>query len=121
MLLLSGDISLKHVSTRLAFVNSRSMRNKGSLISEIVESKGIDILVFAETHIRLFDAPGLIRSITPKVFQFHQKPRDRGHGVSVLLRHGLDGKLVQSPTYESFESIVVSAKSTTVSTVIASV
>ena len=97
------------------------MRNKGPLISEMVKSKGIDILALAETHIRPFDAPGLIQSITPEGFQFHQKPKDRGHGGGVLLRRGLDGKLVQSPTYESFESIVVSAKSNTVSTVIASV
>ena len=89
----------------------------------MVESKGIDILVLAETDIRPHDTPGLIRSITPEGFQFHQKPRDRGRGccVGVLLRRGIDGKLVQSPTYESFESIVVSAKSNTVSTVIASV
>ena len=78
LLLLSGDISLNPGPTTLAFVNSRSMRNKGPLISEMVESKGIDILALAETHIRPLDAPGLIRSITPEGFQFHQKPRDRG-------------------------------------------
>ena len=89
----------------------------------MVESKGIDTLTLAETHIRPFHAPGLIRSITPEGFQFYQKPRNHGcsGGVGVLLRCGLAGKLAQSLTYESFESIVVSATSTTVSTVIASI
>ena len=89
----------------------------------MVESKGIDTLALVETYIRPVDAPGLIWSITPEGFQFHQKPRDHGHGgsVGVLLRRGLDGKLVQSLTYESFESVVVSAKSNTVCTIIPSV
>ena len=71
LLLLSGDISLNPGPTRLAFVNSRSMRNKGPLISEMVESKGMEILALAETHIRPFGAPGLVRSVTPEGFQFH--------------------------------------------------
>ena len=85
VLLLGFDISLNSCPTRLAFVNSRSMKNKGPLISEKVETKAIDIFALAETNIRPFNAPGLIRSIIPNGFPFHQKPRDRGCCGRVLV------------------------------------
>ena len=123
ILLLCGDISLNPGPIKFAFANTRSIRNKGPLIGDLVLSKNIDIFALTETHIRPFDTPGLLRSLTPAGYCFHQKPREfgRGGGVGFLVRNSISSKLVDSPTYKSFENIVISSSAANTSIIMACV
>ena len=60
--MLSGNIAPNPGSVNVGFVNSHSIRNKGPLIGETIDSNNLDILALAETHIQLSDS--LLKSIT---------------------------------------------------------
>ena len=93
---------------KFAFANSRSVRNKGPLISELLLAHKIDILAIAETHIRFVETPSFLDSITPPGFKFFQRPRlsGLGGGVGFLVNKSISCKVVDSPSYNSFENIV---------------
>ena len=56
LLLLSGDVSVNPGPLTLGVVNTRSVRNKGPLLADIVASNDLDILCLTETHIRPYDS-----------------------------------------------------------------
>ena len=52
LLLLVGVLSLNLGSLTLGVLNTRSVRNKGPLLADIVASNDLDILCLTETHVR---------------------------------------------------------------------
>ena len=52
LLLLGGDVSLNPGPLTLGVLNTRSVRNKGPLLADIVASNYLDILCLTETHVR---------------------------------------------------------------------
>ena len=75
ILLLSGDVSLNPGPLTLGVVNTRSVRNKGSLLDDIVASNDLDILCLTETHVCPYDLDSFLRSITPAEYIFPQRYR----------------------------------------------
>ena len=53
---LSRDVSLNPGPLTLRVVNTRSVRNTGPLLADIVTSNNLDILCFTETFVRLYDS-----------------------------------------------------------------
>ena len=122
LLMLSGDIALNPGPVNLGFVNSRSIRNKGSLIGDTIVSNNLDILALAETHIQLSDTDSLLKSVTPPRFRLSHKPRMTGHGGGVgFLTKELPTKVVDAPTYSTFENVVTSVANLSKSFVVACV
>ena len=121
--MLSGDIGLNPGPVNLGFADSRSIRNKGPLISDTIVSNNLDILALAETHIQLFDTDSLLKSVTPPRFRLTHRPRTIGHGGSVgfLTKKELPTKVVDAPTYSTFENVVTSVATVSKSFVVACV
>ena len=55
LLLLGGDVSLNPGPLTLGVLNTRSVRNKGPLLADIVASNDLDILCLTETHVVPYD------------------------------------------------------------------
>ena len=110
LLLLSGDVSLNPGPLTLGVVNTRSVRNKGPLLADIVALNDLDILCLTETHVRPSDSDSFLRSITPADYTFPQRPRPSaiGGGVGFFIRSSYSLHKMESPLYQSFENMVVS-------------
>ena len=84
LLLLAGDVSLNpgpvRPNLRLASVNARSMRDKAPALSDLVVSKGIDLLGITETWLTTRESPGDLAEMTPYGFSFLQIPRAKKRG-----------------------------------------
>ena len=121
VLMLSGDIALNPGPVNLGFVNSCSIRNKGTLIGDTTVSNNLDISALAETHIQLSDTDSLLKSVIPPGFQLTHKPRMTGSGGSVgfLTKKELPTKVVHAPTYSTFENVVTSVATLSKSFVVA--
>ena len=110
LLLLGGDVSLNPGALTLGVLNTRSVKNKGPLLADIVASNDLDIHCLTETHVRSFDSDSFLRSITPADYIFPQSPHPSGigGGVGFFIRSSYSLHKVESPFYQSFENMVVS-------------
>ena len=91
LLLLPGDASLNPAQDvrglRLGTVNSGSMQDKVSALSELVASKSIDLLGITETWLTTKETSADLADMTPEGFSFSHKPRTwrRGGGVDLFV------------------------------------
>lgn len=111
-LLLSGDIQSNPGPVNFGFVNCRSIRNKGPLISDLVTDADVDIFGITETHIRVNDTTSFLKELTPHGYTLYQIPRlgKTGGGVGFLVKTGFNVSTVASPTYGSFEHVIISVQ-----------
>ena len=111
LLLLAGDVSLNpgpvRPNLRLATINARSMRDKAPALSDLVVSKGIDLLGITETWLTTGETSGDLAEMTPHGFSFLQIPRvkRRGGGVGLFISNDFQFTPVTLPSQSSFESI----------------
>ena len=111
LLLLAGDVNLNlGPGVRgLCFgnVNARSMRDKAFALSDLVVSKGIDLLGITETWLTTKETSADLADMTPDGFSFFQKPRTRRKGGEVGLFVSSAHKFTANslPTQTSFEAI----------------
>ena len=93
------------------FGNCRSLRNKGPEMQDLVLSSNSDVVGLTETHIKAVDTPSFIKELTPDGFNFFHTPRSGklGGGVGFLIRNSVNCAVIQSPTFSSFEHIIISA------------
>ena len=115
LLLLCGDISLNPGPISFGVVNCRSVRNKGPSISGIMSTHSLSLLAMTETHIRPTDNDSFLDSITPAGFKLSHKLRSHvfGVGVGFFLNENIKFKILDSPTYTSFEDIIIGIGSST--------
>ena len=115
LLLLCGDISLNPGPISFGVVNCRSVRNKGPSISGIMSTHSLILLAMTETHIRPTDNDSFCHSITPAGFKLCHRLRSHGlgGGVGFFLNENIKFKILDSPTYTSFENIVIGIGSST--------
>ena len=111
LLLLAGDISLNHgpvaPNLRLGTVNARSMRDKTPALSDLVVSKGIDLLGITETWLTIRETFSDLAEMTPNGFSLFQTPRvnKRGGGVGLFVSNALQFIPINLPSLSSFECI----------------
>ena len=67
----------------LGVLNTRSIKNKGTLPADMVASNDLEFLGLTETNIRSFDSDSFLWSITPPDFIFPHRPHPSGIGVGV--------------------------------------
>ena len=115
LLLLCGDISLNPGPISFGVVNCRSVRNKGPSISDMMSTDSFSILAMTETHIRPSDNDSFLRSITPAGFTLCHRPRPHGFGggVGFFVIENIKFKILDSPTYTTFENLVIDIGSST--------
>ena len=113
--LLCGDISLNPGPISFGVVNCRSVRNKGPSISDMMSTDSFSILAMTETHIRPSDNDSFLRSITPAGFTLCHRPRPHGFGggVGFFVIENIKFKILDSPTYTTFENLVIDIGSST--------
>ena len=72
-----------------------------------MSSQSLDLLVITKTHIRPTDS--LLHSITPPGYKLCNRLHTHGlgGGVSFLVNHNIHFKIVDSPSYKSFENIAI--------------
>ena len=94
----------------MGLFNARSMRNKGTIIADAMVSYKLDLLCLTETHIRLSDTDGLLKSLTPVDCVLLHRPRlsGKGGGVGYIIKENLLPKVIDSTTYNTFEHMVIS-------------
>ena len=117
LLLLAGDIALNpgpssNSSVRLAFTNIRSINSRSSALSHYITSNNIQIMALSETWLTNKDTNALIASSLPSGYQFYHVPRlnRTGGGVAFLAHDNITCNVVKSPTFNSFEHLVVNCK-----------
>ena len=78
LLLLAGDVSLNPgpvaPNLRLGTVNARSMRDKAPALSDLVVSKGIDLLGITETWLTIRETSSDLAEMTPQWFLHFSDP-----------------------------------------------
>ena len=81
-------MSLSPGPLTLCVLNTRSVRNKGPLLADMIASYDLDFLCLTETHICSFDSDSFLQSITPSYCIFPHKPRSSSVGdcVDVLIK-----------------------------------
>ena len=110
LLLLGGDVSFNPGPLTLGVVNTRSIRNKGPIIANIVASNDLDILCLTEAHVCPYDSDSFLQSITPADYIFPHRPCSSGigSGVGFFIRSSYSLHTMESPFYQSFKNMVVS-------------
>ena len=78
-----GDVAMNPGPVMLDSVNTRSIRNKGPLLSDTIASHAFDFLCLTETHICTTDSDSFLCSLTPDGFSLIHRPCSSGIGGGV--------------------------------------
>ena len=113
IILLAGDIELNPGPLNFGFGNCRSIRNKGPALTDLITATDMDVFGLTETHIRPSDTPSFLEELTPDGYTLLHEPRKGkiGGGVGFLVKDSLRCSTVASPSFSSFEHIVVAVQS----------
>ena len=111
LLLLTADVSLNPgPSVRglcLRTANAHSIRDKAPALSDLVTSKGIDLLGITEIWLTTKETSTDVAKMTPQGFAFFHEPeaRRRGGGVGLFVSSAHKFLAFSLPTQTSFEAI----------------
>ena len=109
LVLLSGDVALNPGPLKFGFANCRSIRNKGPILCDEIQTGNFDVFGLTETHIKALDTPSFLNELTPEDFSLVHTNREnkRGGGVGFFIKSALDFKTIHSPEFSSFENHTV--------------
>ena len=104
LVLLSGDVALNPGPLKFGFANCRSIRNKGPILCDEIQTGNFDVFGLTETHIKALDTPSFLNELTPEDFSLVHSNREnkRGGGVGFFIKSALDFKTIHSPEFSSF-------------------
>ena len=109
LVLLSGDVALNPGPLKFGFANCQSIRNKGPILCDEIQTGNFDVFGLTETHIKALDTPSFLNELTPEDFSLVHTNREnkRGGGVGFFIKSALDFKTIHSPEFSSFENHTV--------------
>ena len=93
-----------------ALINSRSLCNKSLDLNDLIIRKDLDLLFITETWLKGNGKDNtVLAELIPPAYDIVHKPRvtGRGGGIAVVYRNHLAIKLCTSPSYDSFEHILI--------------
>ena len=64
LVLLSGDVALNPGPLKFGFANCRSIRNKGPILCDEIQTGNFDVFGLTETHIKALDTPSFLCQLT---------------------------------------------------------
>ena len=100
-----GDVTMNPASVMLGSVNTRSISNKGPLLTDTIASLTFDFLCLTETHIRTTYSDSFLCSLMPDGFSLIHRPHSSGigGGVGFFIHDSYKYR-----NYSSFENMVIS-------------
>ena len=111
LILLSGNVAVNLGSLSFSFANCRSIRNKGPLLADEVNSGRFDVFGLTETHIKAHDTTFFLQELTPDGFSLVHTPRSNksGGGVGFFIKKAFESKNIDCvPNFSSFEHHTIS-------------
>ena len=96
LVLLSGDVALNPGPLKFGFANCRSIRNKGPILCDEIQTGNFDVFGLTETHIKALDTPSFLNELTPEDFSLVHTNRENKHGggVGFFIKSALDFKTI---------------------------
>ena len=76
LVLLSGDVALNPGPLKFGFANCRSIRNKGPILCDEIQTGNFDVFGLTETHIKALDTPSFLNELTPEDFSLVHTNRE---------------------------------------------
>ena len=111
LILLSGDVAVNPGPLSFGFANCRSIRNKGLLLADEVNSGRYDVFGLTETHIKAHDTTLFLQELTPDGFSLVHTSRlnKSGGGVGFFIKKVFEYKNIDcTPEFSSFEQHTIS-------------
>ena len=85
-------------------LNSRSIKNKASLLNDFVIENKVDVMVITETWLPPGDVDQAVKTVTPQGYVLRCVSREqRGGGVAVVCKKSLLAKVSPAKCFKSFE------------------
>ena len=109
LVLLSVDVAQNPGPLKFGFANCRSIRHKGPILCDEIQTGNFDVFGFTETHLKALDTPSFLNELTPEDFSLVHTNRENKHGGSVgfFIKSALDFKTIHSPEFSSHENHTV--------------
>ena len=85
LVLLSGDVALNPGPLKFGFANCRSIRNKGPILCDEIQTGNFDVFGPTETHIKALDTPSFLNELTPEDFSLVHTNRENVVAVLAFL------------------------------------
>ena len=85
LVLLSGDVALNPGPLKFGFANCRSIRNKGPILCDEIQTGNFDVFGLTETHIKTLDTPSFLKELTPEDFSLVHTNRENKRLLNLLL------------------------------------
>ena len=111
LILLSGDVAVNPGPLSFGFANCHSIKNKGLLSADEVNSGRYDFFGLTETHIKAHDTTFFLQVLTPDGFSLVHTSRSNksGGGVGFFIKKTFESKNIAcAPNFSSFEHHTIS-------------
>ena len=92
-------------SLKILYLNAQSLRNKATLLNDMIHELNIDIAFFTESWLKSSGDEVIIQNLTPEGFKAVSFHRESGHGggICIVHRESMTIDLKRIRTFHSFE------------------